>query len=107
MLNKAFIGHFSTTLSIAGAVGILAILLVLATAPTPDQFRNLANSTRYLTGAITSLDNGIAVSNAQGQALADRAAQLNRALELGGATISEKVQQLYAPVKPLDVARWP
>jgi len=107
MLNKAFIGHFSTALSMAGAVGILAILLVLATAPTPDQFRNLANNTRYLSGAINSLGNGVAVSNAQGQALGARAEQLSAALEQGGVAIGRDVQQLYAPVAPLDVARWP
>lgn len=107
MLNTKTAGHVSTALSIAGAIGILAVLLLIATAPTPDRYRNLAGHTSYIASAINGVANGMAVSNAQAQALGEKVAQLDTALVQGTELLSSEIDALYAPAETLDTLRWP
>lgn len=106
MGNRKLLGLVFTTASIVLAVAILAILLLIATARTPEQLRQIAQDTSYLEQAATSISRGIEVSAAQHQALGADVQKIDLAMQQGSETLSIVLRQTYQPSGVLAQARW-
>lgn len=95
-----------TTFSVLMAVGVLIVLLLIATARTPDQLRLINANTEYLQQAVVSISRGIEVSSAQHQALGEDVLKLDQALVQGSIGLSEVLLETYRPVSLLESVRW-
>ena len=106
MGNHKLIGMIFTVASIVLAISILAILLLIATARTPEQLSRIATDTAYLEEAANSIARGIEVGKAQHQALGADVQRLDVALQQGSESLSQALNQTYQPVGLLAQARW-
>ena len=106
MRDRKWLGIGFTTLSVLGAVGVLAVLLLIATARTPEQLRQINAHTSYLSEAVTAVSRGIAVADAQNEALDDSIDKLTLALDEGSQALQTVVLETYQPANLLQEARW-
>ncbi len=95
-----------TVVSVAFALCLLAGLLVISTASTPEQFRQLDAKIQYLQQAGTAVASGISVSITERQPLTDTE-QLEQALYEGSIALEQQLYEIYQPQTVLDQARWP
>ena len=106
MGNRKILGVVFTVASIVLAISILAILLLIATARTPEQLSRIATDTAYLEEAANSISRGIEVGAAQHQALGSDVQRLDIALEQGSESLARTLNQTYQPLGVLAQARW-
>ncbi len=107
MQDRRLLGVGMTSLSVITAVGVLVILLLIATATTPEKLRQINAHAVYLHEATTSVTRGIAVSDSQHQALGQSVVRLDQALGYGAESLELAIQDTYQPQGLLDTARWP
>ena len=105
MQDNKLIGASLTGFSVLLAVGILVVLLVVATAQTPDQFRTVDTHARYLEQAVTAVSRGVEVAESQQRLIDPDVGPLDQSLESGGGELRSMVTAIYAPVAILDVLR--
>ncbi len=107
MQDRRLLGVGLTTLSVTSAVGLLVILLLIATATTPEKLRQINTQTTYLHEAVSSVARGIAVSDNQHQSLGASVGQLDRSLVSGSEALNFTILETYQPTGFMDTVRWP
>ena len=106
MVRRKLLGIGTTTFSVLIAVSVLFALLLIATAQTPDQLRQIGAHTSYLQQATTSVSRGIEVSVAQHEPLGLKIVQLDQAMSEGSVVLADVIEQAYEPLTLLDRSRW-
>ena len=98
---------FLSFLSVGCALGLLAILLIVASSPDADRLRRLDAQLTYLLRALDTMDQGLA-SGAEADAVAsERLAALDPALDAGSASVQSLAQAVYDPAGVLGQLRRP
>jgi len=106
MVNKRIIGVCITTLSVVIAVSVLAALLLVATARTPEQLRQIGSHTNYVQQAVASISRGLEVSQALHRPFGTKIVSLDVALERGIDELRTNIKQTYEPSSTLQNLRW-
>ena len=104
MRDRGLLGLAITTISVMSAVGVLVMLLLIATSRAPDQLRQVGAHTEYLKQAVISIGRGIEVSIAQHEALDANVDRLDLALGEGVFALSNGVTDTYQPATVLQAS---
>ena len=107
MKDRKHLGTALIVLSVCIAVGILAVLILVATASTPDRFRELDANARYLERSLAAVAMGIEAAESQRALPDEKIGELDRALERGRSEIVAGVRTIYRPDSMLDRFRIP
>ena len=94
--------------SILIAMALLALLLVVATAPTSESLRKLVTHLNYLDEAVTTSESMLLHNSfAHNGAYIERQSEaLNQALVASADTVRDEIRTIYLPSEPLPQARW-
>ncbi|MEM9622069.1 MAG: ATP-binding protein [Pseudomonadota bacterium] len=106
MWTRRSVEFVVTVVSVTMALAVLAILLVISTAPTPEQFRQLDANIEYLQKAGAAVSGGISMSTSVQQPMTDTA-ELEQSLFEGALALEAQLTAIYQPVTFLDELRWP
>ncbi len=106
MVNRKIVGTVSTAFSVVAAIGLLVVLLLVATAQTPEQLRQIGAHTTYVQQALSAVSRGIAVSINQHKALGEQLNQLDESLVQGDIALQALVAESYQPSAMLPRTRW-
>ncbi|NOX50192.1 MAG: hypothetical protein GXP16_06600 [Gammaproteobacteria bacterium] len=107
MVNLRIIGGVLTFLSIVSAVGVLGVLLLIATSPAPEQFRQIDAQNSYLQQTTAALVRGITVVQRQQQPLDRKIDALDNALHEGAVVLNAAVLDAYQPITVVGKLRRP
>jgi signal transduction histidine kinase len=106
MINRKFLAASTTAFSVFSAVAVLVVLLLVATARTPEQLRQIGAHANYLQQASGAVTRGIAVSLNQAQPMGADLEKLDVALAEGTLALEELISATYQPSSALALGRW-
>ncbi len=96
-----------SSVSVFGAIALLAILLVVASSPDGDRMRRLDAQLGYLLSALDTMEQGLAASSQNNVVLDTELKTLDRALDEGSAALQGSALAIYAPAGILGQLRRP